>query len=139
MLKSSWIACWRVQFLAQQHQSEARVRIEVSLPESPWFLEDPKEPFAAATPYDRRRPSDRACHHVESGPHSDQHRCIQSRTVRPHPAILLRGTQSNPYDVGSRRVDAFNDRMLLPGQELTEGRRADADHLRAWVVSGQIP
>ena len=50
--------------------------------------------------------------------------------MRRHPALLFRRAQPHPHDVGTRRVDAFDECAILVLAERAKRRRVRAAHLQ---------
>src|SRR5690606_27870849 len=118
---------WRPPFLIRQHHDELEIGAEITTGKAARLLREAEHPLAAGAAQYARCTLHLARHHLECASDADQHRRVQRAAVRRHPAILLRGTETNPDDIRIGGIQPRVDLLLLVAGQRTEGRRVMAD------------
>src|SRR5690606_6257081 len=101
---------------------EARVVVQVPLPEPPGLHGEAEEPLEAPVLHPRRRLLHAPRVEVERRPYPQLHQ-RQPVLVSGHPALLLRAAEADEEDPDAGGEYVLHDPLVLLGRELPERRR----------------
>ena len=99
---------------------------EIAPPESPWFLNQSKEPFSSAFSHPAGRLASPSRMDIKRCSHTEQNRSPQTAAVPMHPLLLFGRAETHPNDVRRGAVDRGHQFFPLLGRTGSKRRGACA-------------